>query len=478
MTSLLMWLLALVVAAVSVGASNSVCISAGLCEQPTQSNVLLQTVSTVAKGTSNLTDEVVASPGTCGENSWPDRDHGLVCGSCKVLVNRFSSFYKTCRGYCSHIGRQCVGAWEERGDTCDVLYNMTCDQTLDSSDAICQCSAEAAAQESDGCYGQLSHLAEHEGNGVGSVIYTQSAAECQRHCSEQGECKSFTLCPNWHKCWMKDRSFSGGETTQERSDCRTYYKKPGCNEPVEPGAPLAPAPPPVAGPSCTGSSCPTLKVMSYNTEYRDYNARMPGYAEKIKDIAPAIVGLQECQNRDGLARLSGYTANMETGSQNYMLFDPSKVTLQSGGWMPIPRDDYAPRAITWGKFKLGDATFLFFNTHLPHNHNEARSQTTHARIANMLLQKRRELGAEHTPTIVVGDMNSHASNFNRVHTGGFESNLVDNGFVWAYSAKGGPGYGGIDHILYSAAHWAHNNCRDTGTGGSDHTSITCDLELK
>jgi len=205
---------------------------------------------------------------------------------------------------------------------------------------------------------------------------------------------------------------------------------------------------------------------------------MAGYADKIKEVAPAIVGLQECQNRDGLARLTGYTANRETGKQNYMLFDPQKVTLLNGGWMPIPRDDYAPRAITWGKFMLGEREIFFFNTHLPHNHNEATSQTTHASIAAMFFQKRREVGAENAPTIVVGDMNSHASNFNRVHTGGFESNLEKNGFVWAYTARGSPGYGRIDHILYSAAHWTHSGCRDTGTGGSDHTSITCDLTLK
>merc|ERR1712050_490621 len=218
--------------------------------------------------------------------------------------------------------------------------------------------------------------------------------------------------------------------------------------------------------------------MSYNTEYRDYNRRMAGYADKIKQVAPAVVGLQECQNRDGLAELSGLTANLETGSQNYMLFDPAKVTLLSGGWMPIPRDDYAPRAITWGRFLLGDVEFLFFNTHLPHNHNEARSQTTHARIVGMLLEKRRELGAENTPTVVVGDMNSHASNFNNVDTGGFEGNLEANGFVWAYEARGNPGYPRIDHILYSRAHWTHRDCGDTGTGGSDRTSITCDLTLK
>jgi endonuclease/exonuclease/phosphatase family metal-dependent hydrolase len=218
--------------------------------------------------------------------------------------------------------------------------------------------------------------------------------------------------------------------------------------------------------------------MSYNTQYNNYNARMGGYAAKIKDVDPAVVGLQECQNRDGLASLSGYVALKETGRQNYILYDPRRLTLVSDGNMRIPRDNFAERAITWGQFKLAGSTVWFFNTHLPHNHNEARSKTTHARIARMFLQKRKELGAENAPSIVVGDMNSFASDYNRVGGGGFESNLQANGFTWAYTARGNPGHGGIDHILYSTAHWREKKCRDNGTGGSDHPAITCELVLK
>lgn len=402
---------------------------------------------------------------SCDEGSWPDRDHALVCGSCKVLVDHFSSVYKTCQGYCSRIGRQCVGAWEEIDDTCNVLHDLTCDQQIDSSDAICECSPEV-----DLCYDSLTHVASDEGEGVGSEVTAQSVEECKRRCNEDDECNSFAYCPDWNACWMKDKVVEAGEPVREFFDCKTYFKKKNCMTIAEPTKP--------SPQGCSGSACKSIKVMSYNTEYKNYNARMGGYADKIKAIAPAIVGLQECQDRDGLARKSGYRANTETGRQNYMLFDPSKVSFVSGGHMRIPRDNYAPRAITWGKFKLGGVTIWFFNTHLPHNHNEAHSQTTHARIADMFLQKRRELGAESAPTIVVGDMNSHASNFNKVHTGGFESNLESNGFVWAYTARGRPGYSGIDHILYSSEHWTHSGCKDTGTGGSDHTSITCDLTLK
>jgi len=78
--------------------------------------------------------------GTCDESDWPDKDHEIVCGECKVLVDHFDSKYQTCDGYCASIGRTCVGAWEEMNDDCQVKYDMTCGQALDSSDAICQCS--------------------------------------------------------------------------------------------------------------------------------------------------------------------------------------------------------------------------------------------------------------------------------------------------------------------------------------------------
>jgi len=88
------------------------------------------------------------SPGSCDESFWPDKDHGLICGECKVLVDNFDSIYQTCDGYCTSIGKTCVGAWEEDddfGDSCQVKFNMTCNQTLDSSDAICQCSPDSAS---------------------------------------------------------------------------------------------------------------------------------------------------------------------------------------------------------------------------------------------------------------------------------------------------------------------------------------------
>lgn len=82
--------------------------------------------------------------GTCGdEASWPDLDHGLVCGECKVLVDKFDEKYGTCNVYCQSIGRTCIDAWEESDDTCSVFFGLSCEEPFDSSDAICQCSGDA-----------------------------------------------------------------------------------------------------------------------------------------------------------------------------------------------------------------------------------------------------------------------------------------------------------------------------------------------
>ena len=45
-------------------------------------------------------------PIPCNEAAWPDLDHDLVCGECKVLVHNFRS-YGTCDGYCEALGRIC-----------------------------------------------------------------------------------------------------------------------------------------------------------------------------------------------------------------------------------------------------------------------------------------------------------------------------------------------------------------------------------
>ena len=64
-----------------------------------------------------------STPVMCGgeEIVFPNVDHGLVCGGCKVLVDNFQS-YGSCYAYCRSMGRACVAAWEEQGDSCAEQY--------------------------------------------------------------------------------------------------------------------------------------------------------------------------------------------------------------------------------------------------------------------------------------------------------------------------------------------------------------------
>jgi hypothetical protein len=604
-----------------------------------------------------------------------------VCGECKVLVDRFSSFYKTCSGYCASIGRQCTGAWEEQDDDCAVKYTMSCNETVASSDALCECGAEAVA----GCYGEMPQLVVDEGSTVGESIDTSSAAECKAACDANAACQSFSLSPTWG-CYMKDRSLSGGEDTKAHYDYQTYYKKPcggtsptatpsaaptagetcygelaelavdegnevgkmeissaaecqracdanpacrsfslsptwGCylkdrsfsggeatkahydyqtyyKKPCDGTASLEPTPSPTAAPSavptasptaspaasptaaptaaptaeeicygelaelasdegnevgkvetssaaecqqacdanlacqsfslssewgcylkdrtflgceatrshydfrtyykkqCGSASCTpaptpaptpyppgsapiTVTVMSWNTEFVGYpqvgGNRVPQYGAKIREVGAAVVGTQECLDMNFLARESGYTVATGT-DRNPILYDPSKTSFVegTGGWLSIPRDNYAERAVTWAQFRNGGVAWWFFNTHLPHPHGDAASSSTHARIANMVLDKRRDLGAADSPSAMVGDFNPFASSGSPV--GSFESNFVAGGFFKAF--EGRTALAGFDKIFASSAHWESANGVDHGRGASDHPAITADLTIR
>lgn len=225
----------------------------------------------------------------------------------------------------------------------------------------------------------------------------------------------------------------------------------------------------------------TVKVMSYNTEYTGYrDGRMPAFAAKIAEVGADVVGLQECQDPNGLAAASGYTLLTNTGPQNYILYNANRLEVLDRGTMNIPRDDYAQRALTWGKFRIREgsgagAEFWFFNTHLPHRHNQAADPNTHARIGRSLIAKRNELGASNTPTIVVGDCNPFASA--GAQEGSFESSLAAGGIPLIYIATGQTGgYAGLDKIFASADHWTGVGS-DVGTGRSDHPAIAADMTL-
>merc|ERR1712157_387643 len=195
-----------------------------------------------------------------------------------------------------------------------------------------------------------------------------------------------------------------------------------------------------------------------------------------------IVGLQECQDASGIASASGYAYVTSSGNSNTILYKSSRLQELKSGRFNVPRDDYAQRNISWTRFRIikgsGVGTvFFFFNTHLPHRHNQASDPNTHATIADMLLDKRNELGAEHSPTVVTGDCNPFASA--GASRGSFESNLRSSGIELVHVGTGRTGgYAGLDKIFASRDHWDWSNGADVGTGSSDHPAIVADFALK
>ncbi|EOD07184.1 hypothetical protein EMIHUDRAFT_198514 [Emiliania huxleyi CCMP1516] len=224
--------------------------------------------------------------------------------------------------------------------------------------------------------------------------------------------------------------------------------------------------PPSLPPSPSGPAG-ALSIMSYNTKYDGYpccgSDLVPSYGAHIRDLGPAIVGLQECQDANYLAG--------QTGGRYQVAF-----VAGSSGRMDITSDTYAQRTISWAKFSSGGSEFWFFNTHLPHNLGAAASTATHSQIARALLGKMDELGARGSPTVVTCDCNPFASNGSP--EGSFQSNLESRGgFTTVYVGTGQfGGFGGLDKIYVSEEATGFNG-RDTGTGSSDHPAITAQLAL-
>lgn len=236
-------------------------------------------------------------------------------------------------------------------------------------------------------------------------------------------------------------------------------------------------------PTPTSVSGGTITAMSYNTEYTGYwDGRFSSFATHISNVDADVVGLQECQDASGIATASGYSFLAASGNGNTILHKASRLKALRSGRFDVPRDEFAKRTISWGQFRIIQGVgvgneFWFFNTHLPHRHGEAADPNTHSIIAQMLLEKREEIGAGTAPTIVTGDCNPFASS--GASEGSFESNLAAGGVVKVYEATGiTGGYAGLDKIFASREHWDWSNAADVGTGSSDHPAIAVDLTFR
>jgi len=378
-------------------------------------------------------------------------DDGVTCDSCAALVLT-APYGGKCDTYCRSFGQVCVAAAEEVDDNCEVKYTAPCGAEVQgTSDMLCKCQTPASADfalSGRGVPGPSEiWLPQAKGAGV------QACFEVVREASRCAQDYFTYVARGDANCGC--RGTDG--TLSIRNDLNADYYQIGASRDPSAGS---------------------LKVMSYNTEYRGYwDGRVGDYGQKIRDVGPSVVGIQECQDYAALESASGYTAVPTVGNKNPILYNPEKVSYIDGsaGYMSIPRDDHAQRYVSFAKFRFGSTEFWHFNTHLPHRHNEASSRNTHARIAQSLLRKREELRAADMPTVVTGDMNPFASD--GATMGSFEDNLITAGFSKAYQARGNPGYSGLDNI-FASSHWDASNGADLGTGRSDHPAIAVDLALK
>jgi hypothetical protein len=220
--------------------------------------------------------------------------------------------------------------------------------------------------------------------------------------------------------------------------------------------------------------------MSYNTLYTNFpsaggnDKKMKLIGDNIINMNPTVLGTQETQDKLLLEKYTNglLTLVPDTDFQNPIYYNPNKVSLETSGWFSIPSDDYSSRTFTYANFKLDSISFWLFNTHMPHKHGEAGAINTHANIAQILLEKRSELGANGTPTVIIGDFNTFASDGDPL--GSFENNIVNGGdFTKSYQAM----HWGIDKIFHSTEHWTAVNGYDGPFGGSDHTPILVELTL-
>ena len=117
-----------------------------------QTSPVVRTVQSSEEASAAVRPRGEFSRYTCNntEETWPDKDHDLVCGTCTILADRFSRFSAyggSCINYCAARGRDCVRQWEEAGDRCKISFASSCDEIIDSSDALCQCAPTAEEAE-------------------------------------------------------------------------------------------------------------------------------------------------------------------------------------------------------------------------------------------------------------------------------------------------------------------------------------------
>ncbi|CAJ1354120.1 unnamed protein product [Effrenium voratum] len=412
----------------------------GTCKKPNSGNTLLQ----FGARTAHLAVAVRESCAAFGE--WPQLD-GVSCGGCQALVE--TATYNRCDEYCESFGHRCVAAAEELDETCQVKETFGCDEAiLGTSDMLCTCERQA-------CYAGLGGVAEEEGEELGALAEA-SAGKCKKACDDEEECESFTYCPSWKKCFLKDKSLTSATPIKINKDCKSFYKAKCEDVPT------------------TGTKEGfVLKLVSYNLYW--WNAfdqkswKSDGVIKNIRNtLRPDSIGLQECDEPGQIARRTGTLerASEFQGAQGVMVKKGIFTKSQSGSRDLQATGKWGPRYTTWVKLtdKASGKSFWHFNTHwcVHSQGNRICNEEVRYGGAKNMLATIQEI-AKDDPVVITGDFNAERNEKGPNH-------FLDNGFKLAVNSW-------VDFIFYSP-HWELLSQGKGSMAGSDHHPVFAELRLK
>jgi len=126
--------------------------------------------------------------------------------------------------------------------SCQTYFKRSCTLSFAPTPAPTPVPISAPSPLAATCYGNFANLVAEEGNAVGEQLFTSSAEQCRAACTENAQCRSFSLCPQWNGCWMKDKTLSGNEATRVVGTCQTYFRMPCSSTPAPTPAPSQTAP--------------------------------------------------------------------------------------------------------------------------------------------------------------------------------------------------------------------------------------------
>lgn len=390
-------------------------------------------------------------------SEWPDVD-GVTCGGCKALVK--TDNFKRCKDYCESFGHSCEAAAEEKAEDCKEKKRYRCDEEIEeTSDMLCTCSKAP-------CYASLNGVVTDEGQSVG-MARTSSMEECEKACNDKERCESFTLCPEWQKCFLKAKSLDGSEAVEQKSDCKSVFKTT-CSGSTGGSS----------GGSGGGSSGGSggggelkVKVVSYNLYWWnafDQNSwKSDGIISNIKDnLRPDTIGLQECDSPSQISRRTGFLskASKFKGAQGVMIREGRFRASNKGSKDLGATGKWGPRYVTW--VKLTDESgqsFWHFNTHWC-VHSEGKrvcNEDVRYRGARTMVRTIREVAGD-SPVVVTGDFNAQMNEKGPQH-------FLDSGFKLAVNDW-------VDCIFYSN-HWTLLREGKGSSSGSDHKPVYAELAL-